>query len=405
MDLRLVVASWPDNAPRGSVARFCAEHGVSRSWFHKVRARAREGDGTIASTLPRSRAPVRRPGATPAVIEDLALRIRKELAEDGWDHGPINVRERMLALGWPAPSRSTLAAIFVRRGAVVPAPQKRPRSSWKRFCFPRPNDCWQLDGTETALADGSKAVVLQVIDDHSRMILASLVAPTENAQAALAVVQIAIAAHGIPTHLLSDNGNAFNQTRRGRACLLQRHLHDLGVVTIAATPNHPQTCGKNERAHSTLKKWLHARPRPGTLSELQTLLRTFDHAYNNDRPHQALPRLATPAVAYRAIPKAPPPDLPENAPRPARRRTDVRTRPVNQRGYLTIDRYSICIGVAHAGHRFHVLVEPDRLVLFNAGGTHYRDITLEPGRTYYGNGQLPGGVRKPRLPSTMSSDT
>lgn len=405
MDLRLVVASWPEDAPRGAVTRFCTEHGVSRSWFHKVRARAREGDGTIASTLPRSRAPIRRPSATPAAVEDLALRIRKELAEDGWDNGPISVRERMLAMGVAAPSRSTLAAIFTRRGAIVPQPQKRPRSSWRRFTFPHPNDCWQLDGMASWLADGLEVCVLQVIDDHSRLIIASRAVPAETALAAVEVMRVAIAAHGTPVHVLSDNGLAFNQSRRGKTCKLQTYLGSLGVNMIAAAPNHPQTCGKNERAHLTLQRWLAARPRPATLTDLQALLERFDHLYNTTRPHQGLPGLMTPATAYAATPKAPaplPPAPPSAPPRTPRAR--VRTNTVNDRGYLRFDHLTIGIGTAHSAQTFHALIDPDKVTLFDPNGSHYRDITLEPGRTYYGSGKPRGGRRQPRLPSTMSTD-
>ncbi len=401
----MVIASWPEDAPRGAVTRFCKQNGVSRSWFYEVRARARDGDGTLASTLPLSRAPKHPARATPPVVEDLALRIRKELAEDGWDHGPLSVRSRMLAMGLPAPSRSTLAAIFARRGAVVPQPQKRPRASWRRFSFARPNECWQLDAMARWLADGSEVCVLQVIDDHSRAILASLAAPAETAVAALAVVQAAIARYGIPQRLLSDNGTALNQSRRGRATLLQNHLGELGVQPIASTPNHPQTCGKHERSHQTLQRWLRARPAPADLAELQARLDTFDLAYNTTRPHQALAG-RNPMQVYAATPKAPTPSPPEPVlPQAPKARMQIRSYRVDERGYLHPNKLTVMIGVPYAGRTFHIVLDPDQLTLFTADETHFRDIELEPGRRYYGNGRPTGGRRQPRLPSGMSSDS
>jgi hypothetical protein len=97
VDLRMRIATWPDDAPRGAVKAFCVEHGISTSWFHELRKRA-VAEGVTGALVPRSRRPVRPARATPAHVEDTALRVRKELAEEGLDNGPISVRHRMLAL-------------------------------------------------------------------------------------------------------------------------------------------------------------------------------------------------------------------------------------------------------------------------------------------------------------------
>jgi transposase InsO family protein len=76
--------------------------------------------------------------------------------------------------GTVPPSRATLARIFTRAGVVTPQPQKKPRAAWWRFVYPNPNGCWQLDGTDIKLDNGQTRCVLQVEDDHSRLILASL---------------------------------------------------------------------------------------------------------------------------------------------------------------------------------------------------------------------------------------
>ena len=133
---------------------------------------------------------------------------------------------------------------MTRRGLVVPQPQKRPRASYRRFSFPRANDCWQLDGTEWALADGTKTHILEVLDDCTRELLASRACVSENAEDAIAVVETAMSWYGIPRMLLSDNGTALNPSRRGWLGRLVAMLVRLGVTPVSSTPKHPRTCGK-----------------------------------------------------------------------------------------------------------------------------------------------------------------
>jgi len=403
----MIVATWPQNAPRGAVSRFCREHGVSTSWFYEVRARALQ-DGPLAAVTARSRRPASSPRAVRPEIEDVAVRVRKELADDGLDCGPINVRARMLALGIPTPSRATLARIFARRGMVVPQPSKRPRSSWRRFCFAAPNQCWQLDATDVTLLSGTVVVVFQLLDDHSRLLLASRAALNENATDALAVVTTAIDRYGVPQRLLSDNHLALNPSRRGRRGLLETHLRSLGVQPIASSPHHPQTCGKNERVHQTLKLWLGARPAAQSLTELQALLDRFDEHYNTLRPHQAL-HGRTPHQTWQATPVAAPPQPPASpsapaaAPRPTRPR--IRTATVHAEGHLNVLAIQICLGVRYAGTTITVIEDDDRrqLHLYDSSGQHLRSLTRQPNKTYYGNGRPIGGRRQPRLTTSGQS--
>ena len=330
------------------------------------------------------------------------MRARKELADQGWDHGPESVRSYLLRRGLPSPSRSTLARIFLRRGLVVPAPSKRPRSSWRRFAFASPNECWQLDASWWALADGTEVVFFQVLDDHSRRILASLAAPGETAQAAWTVVQSAIERAGLPQLFLTDNGIALNPTRRGYCGLLETRLRALGVRPISARPYHPQTLGKNERVHATTKRWLRARPRAGTLAELQAQLEQFDHDYNTVRAHQALAG-RTPAEVWAATPAAPAPTPAPPAPAPpAAESTTVRHRRVSRNGDVYADGAAIRVGSEYIGSTLIVTASGDTVSLFTTDGTHVRTVTTTAGQTYYPTGQPCGGRRKPRRQSTMS---
>ena len=93
----MLIATWPERVPRGTVTAFCRRHRISRSQFYVIRARA-TAEGSLAAVVPR-RARTRPDLATPAAVEALALRVRKELAGDGWDHGPVSVRARLVELG------------------------------------------------------------------------------------------------------------------------------------------------------------------------------------------------------------------------------------------------------------------------------------------------------------------
>src|SRR3954452_9311502 len=262
MDVRALVVAWPPDAPRGAVARFCREQGVSRSWFYEVRSRVRRA-GALSAMRPLPRSGSGRHGQSiPLAVEELAVRVRKELADSGWDHGPVTVRHRLVELGVAAPAASTLARVFTRRGMVTPQPQKRPRSSYRRFEAPLAHVCWQLDTFQWPLADavGSIANVYQLLDDKSRFIVASHVEIGETTSGALTVLGKGIAAFQVPHRLLSDNGTAFNQTRMGRRSQLVEHLQALGCRAITGKPGHPQTQGKDERVHATTQRWLRAQP-------------------------------------------------------------------------------------------------------------------------------------------------
>jgi len=110
-------------------------------------------------------------------VEAQAIGVRAALEQSGLDHGPISVHDKMRSLRMePAPAVSSLARIFRDTGVARLEPKKKPRASYRRFVYPAPNACWQLDGTEYVLSGGRKCVIFQLIDDHSRLAVASHVA-------------------------------------------------------------------------------------------------------------------------------------------------------------------------------------------------------------------------------------
>ena len=190
------------------VGDVCAAHGLSRSWLYELIARYRElGDEGLK---PRSKRPKVSPTRVPASLEDEILKLRKSLAEEGLDAGAhsihyqlsVRYRRRRRAV----PSVATIWRVLSRRGFIVPQPQKRPKSSWRRFDAELPNECWQADTTHWALADGSDVEILNVIDDHSRLLVASRAFATTKAGDVVETFRNAAATWGLPASMLTDNG-------------------------------------------------------------------------------------------------------------------------------------------------------------------------------------------------------
>ncbi|BBY43343.1 hypothetical protein MCEL_16380 [Mycolicibacterium celeriflavum] len=290
-----------------NVSQFCRDQQISRQTFYKWRRRF--GEDGLDGLEERSRRPISSPGQTAAEVEEAVLRKRKQLLEAGLDHGPQSIVWTLQREKHPqVPSRATVWRILTRHGVIVAQPQKRPKSATKRFCFTRPNDCWQSDWTQWMLADGTAVAIAGTLDDHSRY-LPALAADIGHGTAELvwSTMLAGITECGVPAMSLTDNGIVYTGRRKGYEASFEANLRALGTRTINSTPFHPQTCGKIERFWQTLKKWLRARPAPATIDELNELLNQFREFYNYHRPHRAL-RGATPAKRSTPPPKPTPPN-------------------------------------------------------------------------------------------------
>ncbi|MGC5616647.1 DDE-type integrase/transposase/recombinase [Georgenia sp. Z1491] len=391
--VRYAITQWPTKAPRGAVTEFCQRHGISRKSFYAIRSRAAK-EGPVAAWKPRSRRPHRSPATTSAEVIEQALNVRRDLEAEGWDYGPISVMDKMIELGLTAPSRATLARIFLAAGAVEPEPRKRPRAASRRFVYPAPNAMWQLDGFEYPLAYGDQATILQVIDDHSRKILASRAAPSENSTDVLAVVRTAISRHGVPQRFLTDNGLALNPTRRKVRGQLVDYLHGLGVNAIASRPGRPTTAGKSERHHQTAAKWLDKQELAVGLPALQELLDEFEERYNTERPNQALQGRITPERAWQATAKAPEPEPPEVSlpePPPLRNATGTATRQVTAAGNVQVIGTQFQVGKHRAGQTVHIVWDVKTVECFEDTGESIQTYPRPAPRTrYVGNGKPRG---------------
>lgn len=171
----------------------------------------RPGVGPISATEPRTRRPRKSPFRTDEFLIEYAIMVRSWLVEQSLDAGPLSVHARMRRQGLNPPSRATLARAFAAAGLSKAEPRKRPRAANRRFVYPAPNCCWQIDAFAWSLADGTSVAIHQLIDDHSRRAVGTLVAEGETARAAVKVVSTAIRHWGVPQRLLSDNGLALAQ--------------------------------------------------------------------------------------------------------------------------------------------------------------------------------------------------
>ena len=299
------------------VSELAAAHGVHRSWIYKLLVRYREGG--YAALESRSRRPKSCKHATSDEIVRAIVTLRERLGREGHDAGAHTISHHLVREieGDVVPSVSTIWRILRREGLVVRQPQKRPASSLIRFQADLPNEMWQADITHWRLAEGTDVEILNTIDDHSRLFLASQAFKTVKAVDVVEVFHKATQLHGLPASLLTDNGAVFTGFYRKGKVLLEAELERLGIEYKNSRPYHPQTCGKIERLHQTLKRYLDRQPAaPGhsqnsrsssTRSRTTTTLSAptghstaahrCRHTTHGSRPGQPAPPLQTPISA------------------------------------------------------------------------------------------------------------
>lgn len=368
--------------------RSCREvaraHGVSKSWVCKVVARYREG-GYEALT-PRSRAPVHVPGRTPIDIENEIVRLRRELTDAGFDAGAATIHFHLTGQDLHhVPSVSTIWRVLKRRGLVKPEPHKRPRSSWVRFEATLPNERWQSDVTHWKLADGTQVDILNFLDDYSRLVVASEAARVVSAPDVLRVFSKAAGHWGVPASVLTDNGCVYTAWHRGGINIMEAELLSLGVAYHHSRPYHPQTCGKVERFHQTLKGYLVKQEPPQDIKALQAQIDAFVSYYNEVRPHRARGRM-TPKAAYEARDKARPSGPILDVPKGTRVRRDR----IDSTGVVTLRcrgrLHHIGIGRAHKHKSVIMLVADLDVRILTEEGEVLRHLTLDPNRDYQATG-------------------
>jgi transposase InsO family protein len=352
-------------------------HGISKTWIYELLRRYRAGG--YEALEPRSRRPRSCKHETSPAIVKAIVELRSELDSHGHDAGAETIAYHLAQRHKEIPSVSTIWRILRREGLVVPQRQKRPRSSLIRFEAQLPNELWQADITAFKLASGEVVEILNQIDDHSRLFLGSDAYLRVKAADVVQSFHKAAQLHGLPASLLTDNGAVFTGSYRHGKVLLEYELERLGVEFKNSRPYHPQTCGKVERLHQTLKRYLAKQPPAQTPTELQEQLDSFAHYYNHIRPHRALHR-RTPLQAYSARVKA--------RPTGASAATYFRVREdrVDKSGKVSLRYdsrlYKIGLGRAHKGRAVKLLIADQQIRVIDLEGELIRELTLDPSRCY-----------------------
>jgi transposase InsO family protein len=363
------------------VAEVCGRHGISRASFYRYRRRYLE-EG-VAGLEPRSRRPRSSPAQIAPSLEARIVELRRRRPR--W--GARRIHAELGRAGTEPPAVSTIHRALRRNHLVAPQPARRPKAT-RRFEREVANDLWQIDGTQLKLAGGQPAWVVDCLDDHARFLLAAIACERPTGEAAWACFLAASSAYGLPRQLLSDNHSSFTGRLLGITVEFERKLAEAGVELINAAPAHPQTLGKLERFHRTLKEWL-ADERPvSDLEHLQLLLDRFRSHYNEQRPHQGIGN-QTPAERYQPgrSPGAPRGELAlaahENtSPYPPY----SLTRKVGDNGVISYQRLAINVGRRYRGATVRV-VEVGELVHVHLGDDLIHVAAPDRNRRYQRRGK------------------
>lgn len=365
-----------------TVTEACEQAGWSREWFYELRRRF-EAEG-IAGLNDRSRRPLSSPRRLAPALEERICDMRR--CQRRW--GPRRIRTELRRAGLsPVPAKSTIQRVLERNGLVVPRPRRR--KAVRRFERPCPNDLWQIDGTEVILGNGRVVFVIDILDDHARFLVAAHASAKLNGAAAWAAFEGAFGTWGLPRQLLSDNGRCFSGALLNIVAAFERKLWALGVQTITSGPYHPETLGKIERHHATLKEFLDDEGPATSVPHLQELLDRYRLFYNEERPHQGIDD-ATPAERYHASEPATP-----QGPGAARHTT----RKVWAGGKVRYVGWLIHIGAEWAGNEVEIIDTGDKIRV-TAGDELLVAFAADTPKGYVASGRPRG--RRSRVLSGMS---
>ena len=278
--------------------RFGISPDIGYKWLRRWAA-----DGGLAD---RSRRPRASPLRSDDAIEQAVLAVRD--AHLAW--GARKIARRLEEQGRVPPALSTVHAILRRNGRIEP-PTRPPGQPYQRFEKPAPNLMWQMDFKgHVPLTAGGSCHPLTIVDDHSRYSVCLSACADEQGKTVKQRLERTFSRYGLPDAVLVDNGSPWGGGPGERWTELGVWLLKVGVDVLHSRPYHPQTRGKNERFHRTLKAEVFALRRFRTLAESQLAFDAWRTVYNLERPHEALGQ-DVPASRYRPSTRAMPAQLPK----------------------------------------------------------------------------------------------
>jgi transposase InsO family protein len=318
----------------------CRRFGISPKTGYKwLRRYKREG---VQGLVDGSRRPHRSPARTDEAIAQEVIRLRAE-SLNCWSGRKL---ARQLAnRGGPQLAPSTVNGILRRAGFIDPA-RSAAATPWQRFERVGPNELWQMDFKgHFALVDGRRCHPLTVLDDHSRFSVVLSACADERAGTVQTAVTAAFRRCGLPGAILMDNGPPWGACHEHSWTALSLWLVRLGIKVCHGRAYHPQTQGKDERFHRTLKFELLRHFNFTSLDHCQREFDRFRDRYNLERPHDAL-GLDTPASRYRPSPISFPETLP-----PIEYPAELEVRKVQSDGRLSYRGRNFRVGLALRGLR------------------------------------------------------
>ena len=368
--------------------------GLSRRHLHRLLARFKAGG--LEALEQGSRRAKSNPRAITQEIRDEIIRLRTHLLAQGLDAGAASIAWHLLQSNQRSPALSTIWRILKAEGLVTPQPKKRPKAYIQRFEAVQPNETWQSDFTHWHLADGSDVEIINWLDDHSRLLLSCTVFNAITGKIVIGTFNDARSQYGTPFSTLTDNGNVYTARFVKGKNGFEYLLSELEIVQKNGSPAHPQTQGKIERFHQTLKKWLSQQSPAKDLKELQRQLDEFRNVYNTQRPHRAL-EMKTPQQSYEATIKA--------TPKQAKDKDHYRVRydSVDQTGRLSLRRagkmHHLGVGVKHRDKKVIMIVDHIKVIVVEKRtGEVLSKHEIIPSRDYWTNYLVDEESKRSRRP-------
>jgi transposase InsO family protein len=287
-----------------NISELCRRFKISRKTGYKFLNRYKtEG---FKGLYDRSKKPRNSPYRTDKETENLILRIREK--HPTW--GGRKLKRRLEDLGYDhIPSPSTITTILQRHDKIS-MQESRKRQAFRRFCAKRPNDLWQMDFKGQFQARDGTCYPLTILDDHSRFSPCIAACSDQKKETVKEQLEKVFMAYGLPLAMLVDNGSPWGDHAESIHTKLTVWLMRLGIRVIHSRPYHPQTLGKEERFHRTLKEDVITDCSYRTIGECQDLFDRWRRIYNRERPHQAL-KMQVPALSYKMSHRRFPDRLPE----------------------------------------------------------------------------------------------
>lgn len=260
----------------------------------------------LSGLLPRSRKPKSSPSKTDEGMESLIITTR--IQHPTW--GPRKIFRYLANKDIKSlPAISTISEIL-KRNNLITIEESLKRKKLIRFEREKPNDLWQIDFKgKFQLLTKQTCYPLTMLDDHSRFSLAIKACKNEQFLPVKKHLTHTFQIYGLPNQINFDNGNPWGNSKLLSYTALTVWLMQLGIRVTHSRPRHPQTNGKLERFHRTLKEDLISRHPMRSFLHAQKQFGAWRHLYNHDRPHEAID-MDVPAKRYQASNRSMPDKLP-----------------------------------------------------------------------------------------------